>query len=324
MRPLSLLLISSVVLTSSINKNEVYHPKQTNTCYSLNGVEQGAAEKMISYFETSKGTDKTEAWLTAWFDKNQLENILDLLSSEIKNGIKIDGIRFYLVYANNQQSSNNLEVILVATRTRTSPPDPAGEGSAHIDYYGLQAAFNSDGKPTHSRSVQGAYLYDNAPCTEDPCKNPDLTYHYVSCKDGHDWVVARSTSGDTINTRSEWLSYCFCQYLFNSIYNSNGMDGLRIYLARGQNPGYPTDRDELLFVPTSRITGGNHADYDGCIQDLSGTLPDCLNNDPEHLKTKWHANLTKREKMIYKKYKKYPFFFGGGYDEGELCPNSCN
>lgn len=272
---------------------------------TLNGVDETIARRMIDTFCKHYKTDTSSKSMSVWLDTNQLYNIDTLLQSEIATK-NTNGIRFYFVYDTlaNGQRTNKVIPLIISTKIRT-PSDPTK--SIYQDYYDHTASFLNTmlGHPFENNAdsalQQGASLYDSKPPVKDVCNTPSV--HYLPDSVAYTWVQRHRDNGQTnqstpLNTRSEVFPLCFFHNLVQAI-RKQKLSGLRIYLARGYiqsiDPGLM--RDVVVLEPTQP---SNNVDYYKCLEDF---YPFCT-SDTTKIRPGEH-----------------PF---GGYDNGEMCPNSCN
>lgn len=299
---------------------------------TLNGYDQAVAQQMIANFADNYQADNNAKSLNDWYSIADLTNIYNLLTSETQ----ADGVRFY--FGCNAPAAGttalSLTLFLVSTQYRSQV---TGSQSQHADYYGHTAAYLNNGpfgSPVNDAAAvsftAGALLYGADVPNDAGCQNP--SQHYLDTPIVYDWVQRRcETSGtnDTspLNTISEWFQVCFISALFYSLINapvSYGFDGLRVYLGKGYQVNGTGDlRDVVILVPTKGDGNGNHIDYNGCLEDLLET-PFC--NDVSITSPTTEALQHKvREIVRFRKaVREKSFWEGGGYDNGEMCPNSCN
>jgi hypothetical protein len=332
---LCVLLFSTVALAT---KALIGKKAQNDSCtYSstLNGVPDAIALKRIAYFEKYKGIDQnTGKAASIWFKKSDIENINTLLTAESDNSIpeneRVDGVRFYFACDSpiNGATKLKLSIYLVSTRPQDNTGQP--KKSAHGDYYCHTASYLGAGKfgeETYDTNIPGYGLYGVPVGGYKSCQNEPS--NYVDEATAYNWVTKfRYAKPDPIVTESEWFPRCFIQFLFQAIQDENSIGGLRVYLAMGENKHYPGMlKDILLLVPTY----ADKTDYYGCVGDVEEFPKDC-----DTSMDKWFANIkniyspewrkSKHPKLT--KLQKYPFMYGGasggGYDNGELCPDVCN
>ncbi|HEY9001159.1 MAG TPA: hypothetical protein VIM89_07390 [Mucilaginibacter sp.] len=271
---------------------------------TLNGYDYSRALKMIDNFYKLKDSDISNKSVSLWLSKEQINSIDTLLQSEAKadSGLT-DGIRFYFG-CDKPLSTTKLEVSILLVSTKKRTPPSAGL-STHGDYYNHIADFlsGSFGDVSDDSAPPGALLYDsNIPCSasDDTC-NSSTSYHYLNCDTTYKWVQAHIKSDkNPINTRSEWFSLCFIHSINLALQNSaNKLDGIRVYLGKGYLDKLShTIRDVFILVPTYS-SGNSHTDYYHCLEDLGQSICDSS-------------------------YSHNKYFFFGGYDNGELCPNNCD
>ena len=299
---------------------------------TLNGYDQAVALQMIANFAQYYQNDNNPKSVNAWYSLSDLTNIYNLLTSEAQDRAT-DGVRFY--FGCNPPvpgiTALSLSIFPVSTETRI----PVGAQSNHGDYYDHTAAYLSNGPigisvsnaAAASYSI-GALLYGARVPNDAGCANP--SQHYLDTPTVYTWVQRHcETSGTNdpspLNTKAEWFPLCFITSLFYSIMNapaSAGFDGLRIYLGKGYVVN-GTTRDVVILVPTITDGNGNHADYHGCLEDLleSTFCGDVSLTSNMGLKFPQRAGQIKSFRTAVRAKS---FWEGGGYDEGELCPNSCN
>jgi len=339
------------------NKNavalfKVSAPPPCIGCTTLNGADSAIATQNINNFANLKDKDNTQSKeASIWFNRQQIDSINNLLTMESAASIppekRVDGVRFYFGTNTTPNSSPklSLSIYMVTTRQRSgSDPQVCGTSpivcSQHIDYYNHSGYFKSGSfgdntntintsKPKHDTNDLYEVPIPGGPCLGAPAD-------YVDNNTAHTWVKDfRYKDTTPINTKSEWFSLCFIQYMFNTIHNnSNKLGGLRVYLALGINQNYPdTYRDIFLLVPSDNQGG----DYYGCIDQLASLRSNCLpaadsllfkQKFPIILRNKVGEKI-KIDKPTFEQMAKYKFLYdgggsGGAYDNGELCPYNCN
>ncbi|MDR3697112.1 hypothetical protein [Mucilaginibacter sp.] len=320
-------------------------PPPCPNCWTLDGVDGGIAVQRFLNFKTLQGTDKNpQKAASVFFTTDQLQQIDELLANEygsLPAAQQPDGVRFY--FGCDQQSSGsklNILIHLVSTRKQ----DPAGDPhkSAHGDYYehNIASPKTLNGIQNNGTTIldplgnplQTGTVYQNpgsgTRCTNEPGNYIDETAAYT-------WAFNnRYNKPDPINTQSDWFRLCFIQYLFETIYKHPTIfNGLRAYLVLGPHQSYSYNRDFVILVPIDK----QNRDYAGCIAELDSLPSSChpetdlwIQSLKEYYKAKknW-KELSPAERLRVKKHIRYPFFYshavlGGGYDNGELCPDVCN
>ena len=293
-------------------KNGVTQP--TPVSATLDAVDSATAVHMIDTFKKYKDQDQNAKAITVWLSKEQLYNIDTLLQSEAKTK-GTNGIRLYFGCNPPPKETTKLDVsiLMVSTRERISPPDPAGGGSPSIDYYAHVATFLNSGQletPGQGDKTAGAELYYPTPCAKDICNGGGV--HYIDCRNAHDFVHNRSGVNYPINTCSEWYNLCWIHSLFQAIYTNKGyhINGLRIYVGYGNNPQDTTKwRDFFVLAPTYD-NKGTPTDFYECLEDFTNLCDS----------SKLFSNYSRSPKI---KSGLKPFWMAD-YDKGELCPNTCN
>lgn len=286
---------------------------------TLNGVDDKTAIAMIDNFAKNYDKDIGAKSVSAWYNVDQLKAINTLLMKEHKDqSIQTDGVRIYFgsdapVSPGNTKLTN-IKIFLVSTKPRI-PLDP--NKSDHIDYYNhsddflkTEIGIATDDNGDLVRN-QGGSLFNQKPPLSGACYKPST--HFLPGGLAYIWTQARYEHGpkpdlSAYNTKSEWFSYCFINYILTVITDTNkSFTGLRIYLGKGFVDKKKRIRDVFILVPTYSV-GQLNGDSYNCLEDLL-SYP-CKEN----------------EKLLkVDKFHRFPYTKdGGGYDEGELCPDVCN
>lgn len=323
---------------------------------TLNGFARKDARQMIDdycgNFNPTTGTSNYPAKsIHAWYCIKQIENMYNLLKCEGK----ADGVRFYLgsEATGGNPKNVNYHIFLITTDkgTGTGPGPinclPVANQSSHSDYYEHNASYLTGSDPQFGDALprnpvqavsDGAGLYDNVNNpVERPC-NTQTSSHYLDATIAHEWVLKRGINmdGSGFNTKSEWFDACFIKAVFHTILSNqsspNYLSGLRVYLGKGFDDG-SQKRDVFILVPTTdRIVPGPtpgstttiHEDYYDCLENLNPNefnpcrTPRTATGRPGN-QIKGDTAAT----VYFKHIKEYGFWFAG-YDNGEMCPNSCN
>jgi len=304
---------------------------------SLNGYSQNDVLTMTACFAKNYQQDISSKSISAWYSIDQIQNINNLLLEEVDT-VGTDGVRFYFGCTQPAEGTTKLQVSIFPVSTKPQQPDNAGQ-SNHGDYYDHTADYLVTGEPfgaaIDDNAAQGitlgASLYNTVAPPSDVCNNP--SNHYIDGNEAYAWVRKRcelnsACDQSPLNTRSEWFSWCFITSLFNSIIQSRqtfNLDGLRIYLGKGYiDPDHPElgERDVFVLVPTQAGSNGTHLDYYSCMEDML-LSPFCK----PAMSLKVNKTFSSRAELVnhFKQLQpKSSFWYSGGYDNGELCPDVCN
>ncbi|HTK21530.1 MAG TPA: hypothetical protein VL442_18555 [Mucilaginibacter sp.] len=307
---------------------------------SLNGYSQNDVKAMIAPF--NKLYTQPSQITSVWFDKNIIENMVDLLNYEVKTrGSKApDGVRIYFAYDN----SHNETVVLVSTRNSFSPnPKSQEQDTYHWDYYdhpSNAALFNMklpdgtpypiNGKQCHDRSCSnGAQLYvtSNAP-DDTSCDGA----HYLTRAECEQMVQEYANKPHNISTKAAWFDLDLLNEFADAMKKNQNLDGLRIYFAKHtqNDQTYYPGEDAFVLVPTQTNTDVSPAipaqDYFNCsitnkyFKSHQSGLRTIIIQPKKgvHNLGKGAAHYTKTQ-LVFK-----PFANGGGQDNAELCPDNCN
>jgi hypothetical protein len=283
----------------------------------------------------------------AWYSIDQIQKMYNLLMCESK----VNGVRFYL---GSETPGNPNDVkyhifLLTTYEDHGSGTGQSGCGtvtkqSINRDYYGHNANYLVGSDPPFGDALprnptqaisDGARLYDAAHNpTEKPCTTRK-SEHYLDAAVAHGWVLKRAINNDVsgFNTKSEWFDACFIKAVFHTILanqsSPTNLSGLRIYLGKGYKDETGMDRDVFILVPTKveQVPGSNatiHADYYDCLEKLN---PQEFNKCVTPLAATGRSENgilpDTNQSHILKHIEKYGYWYGG-YDNGEMCPNSCN
>jgi hypothetical protein len=296
---------------------------------TLNGYDQDVAQQMIANFANNYTSDTSSKSTLAWYSADQLKNINDLLKAEMAS-VGTDGVRLYFGCDAPAPGTKklNLSILMVSTQPRV--PGNANQ-SNHADYYDHDAEYLNNGPfgATINDNAalalsQGAFLYHQLPPPADNGSNGDS--HYIDNATAYNWVRNRCELNggcDTspLNTKSEWFDISFITGLFNSIID-NGQSGLRIYLGKGRVDKAGLVRDVTVLVPTEKNGDGADADNYNC--PLEQIQSNFQNLGASKFSSKGLASQESQANTTNASLKTKPHWLAGGYDEGELCPNSCN
>lgn len=290
--------------------------------FTLNGVDQNKATKMIANFETDYPADlNTTKTVSVWYGINEIKAMNNLLVREYQQNQRPDGVRIYFGCDNPATGAGTkLTPVIFLVSTQQRNPVVAGK-SNHEDYYdhlsGVLPGGELGGAPIYDANdafTKGALLYSPTTPADIPC-NAAPSQHYINGADAYQ-AVRRHTGGSqqndvsVYNTRAEWFDLCFINSVFNAILDeNNNLNGLRIYLGKRTMENDGKDRDVFILVPTKDV-GGIATDTYQCLEDLKSfsctyTWTNVLTDDKKH-----NAHLS--------------FMKVAGYDKGELCPFNCN
>ncbi len=308
---------------------------------TLNGYDQATAQAMIANFAQYYTGDNNPKSVTAWYSITDLNNIYTLLNAEA-HARGTDGVRFYFGCnpPANAGDPLNLSILLVATENRVPPTQEQSNHGSYYDHSDLTAAYLANGpfgvadnNNAANAVTAGASYYGSTQPTDSGCSDP--SGHYIDTPTVYQWISNRNIANITttnsatiaspLNTKAEWFPFCFIESLFYSIINAPSalkLDGLRIYLGNGYS--YKGQlRDVLILVPTCTDASGNHADYNGCLANLLQASPcgDTNFTDPTTSAFPARAHAFAKYRKAVKG--KSPWY-GGGYDNGELCPTNCD
>ena len=318
-------------------KNKPAKPRQLTTVNAtLNGVDALTATTMIQNFEDNYAADGGAKSISAWYRADQLKAINDLLTSEAST-IGTDGLRFY--FASDKPVSPNTKLHVKIFLVPTIPKVPTnGHTSTHGDYYAHTGVFSNGFLTTETGiamddqadvgASNGASLYSKTQPANGVC-NMQPTPHYLPANKAYSLVQARNekntnnptTAMDTspYNTISDWYRLCFITSLFNAITDPNNhLDGLRIYLGKGQMINGDI-RDVVVLVPTHNVNGSPGVDDYDCMEDLAPVSKPFCNDRSDS--ANYLQSTRKRLKSLIEIARSTN---GGGYDNGELCPFNCN
>jgi len=302
-----IVLIALIVLVATIGNSQTVYK-------TLNGIDSARATLMIATFAQYYDKDISDKSVSAWYSKDQIKNIYDILIAEESKGA--DGVRIYFGCDPPSTGSTKLKtsILLVSTKGRTiSPPD--ANKSDHGDYYAHETsalgsqtgnAIDDDAGNVYS---QGGLLYGSVMPGKDTCKDPSK--HYINVQLAYNWVQNRRENNgkndkSPFNTKSEWFPMCFIKGIFGTIVNGNNgsvFSGLRIYLGKGFKDENDKIRDVFVLVPTTQ----SNADFYRCLEDIANS-PFCT--VPQQF------NHSDSKNMLY------PML--AAYNNGELCPTHCN
>lgn len=282
---------------------------------TLNGVDSALADTMQKHFLKYRAQDTKPTRESIWFDKATIVKIVALLDQEIKDQTAAphqhrtdttDGIRIYFT-SDIAVTTGKLKNSIILVSTKNGGPDPNVDSKAiHRDYYThnksnpLFANLSSIQGEIHTRdlvNLRGENLYNI-------CVNCDVVTpcgtnrrHYLTRKRAHQMV---NEFGDkAITTNSEWFDI----NLFRAFAHDNVLDGIRIYFTRhpekfNATPDPNKFKDAFVLVTTQKLLG-IHNDYFNC----------------------------KATNKYFEYYDRHnllpPPPIGGGQDNGELCPDSC-
>ncbi len=309
---MSFIFVMAVVLSSCFLSR--YYSKKT-AYETLDGLSQSTAMQQAENFKTYAAKDMHYKSVYRWYSKQQIKEMDKLLTSEATSK-QVDGIRVYLGCDNPGVVVNpklNNMIFLVPTKLQNIDGH-----SRHGDYYDHPMSYpvttgentvddNADASESH-----GATLYSLPALPPESCSNPGD--HYINVAQCQQWVAKRRENGGSaaatpINTYSEWYPYCFIKSLFDAILDGkNNLDGLRIYLGKGDlSVGLESykDKDLFILVPTYP-KGSDHFDYYQCLEEL----------EPKFCRKSNGTNAITMQPNFR--------WMMGGYDNGEMCPNSCN
>jgi len=293
-------------------KNKSSKPRLPATVQqTLDGVDELTARQMINNFANNYDLDTGPKSVSIFYPISQINTINNLLIAENANAsIATTGVRFYL--GSNQPLDGatklNVSILMVSTMGRQAPN--SNHSSTNGDYYIHAAGILSTteiGVPTDDNGAgvlkQGGLLYGaNPPAPSVLCSKPSP--HYLAEGLAYSWVQKRYENSSTddpsaYNTKSEFFSYCFINSLFTTLINNN-YSGLRVYLGEGTDKNGNL-RDLFILVPTKLVNGQNQDDYD-CLENLNPNFCRADSGSSPH----------------------FTNGAGGGYDEGELCPDVCD
>ena len=270
--------------------------------------------------------------VSAWFSKTDVQTMRKVLDSEAP---AIDGVRLYFGAVSKNGTQFKIKILLIPTKLKNLAPIPPDPKSIHGDY-GLgspllttELGSTLDHKASEVFQAGGLLYGDGPPPMGTGCTNTSL--HRITNHDTYTWVQKRDDKEDLrvpairscdqsgYNTESEWFDICFISSLFDAVLDdNNNLDGLRIYLGEGFKLKYNKDRDVFIFVPT-HTNGINHDDDFSCIKLLPSSLCVFPNDNPLH-KTKEYEIRDFNHRYFAPNHT----YMEGGYDKGELCPNTCN
>jgi hypothetical protein len=300
---------------------------------TLNGVDYDTAINMIKNFEKDSASDIGLKSVCAWFNKAEIQKMQTVLTNQMNT---VDGVRFYLGEASKTGTKLQIEILLLATKTKAPGQVTDRHTSTHGDYPLQDNSLATGLGQYYSNSFEalsdGGLLYSyNKPTMGNVCTDPNV--HLLDDSDTYYWVQKREDIDDprpnrrdksAYNTEGEWFDACFISTLFDAILkDSNNLDGLRVYLGKGRPHGLTNDRDIVILVPTHPdVNDANvHNDDYICLQLIPTDLCTPIGG---HFK---RAKLSKAEllRLFNAKYlKPNASLMAGGYDNGELCPDVCN
>ena len=348
--------------------------RPANVQKTLNGVEMGTintpgtALKMIEDFKSDCANDVGYKSVSEWYSKSDLQKMLAILTDANETKKIEDGVRFYFGEESKNGKKIKVKILLVTTKKRDSINETT---STHGDYYDHDANLalqNEVGIPSNvnasTMATQGGIFYrDTVPRVYGNC--PSGTKHDIDIPSAYDWIQRRHDDGHDqrahprdnsgYNTRSEWFDLSFIQSLFSVIIADTTLDGLRVYLGKGQHKDtvkYPGLRDSFILTPTKALGSNYHEDVFKCLP-IVNTINDKLelqkiNSDKKIKKQKLNIeNLYKNngkngnqmliEKLNFNLDQQPTIFIGKNnalvtftnyvpavYDNGELCPNVCD
>ncbi|EHQ27965.1 hypothetical protein [Mucilaginibacter paludis] len=320
--------------------------RQVTVNKTLNGIDEVTARQMIANFDSNYLKDVGPKSLSVWYSVDQIRAINNLLIAEHASK-NTDGVRFYFGCDKPAAGTTKLKTKLLLVST-VSRPFTDSTISTHVDYYthtasflNVEAGLLSNGNATQVMK-HGGFLYNaNAPA-EGTCGNP--SGHFLTSGLAYKWVQARcennSNRDDSVyNTKSEWFPYCFLTSLFSVIADaSHHFSGLRIYEGKGlvsKKAKKKNPRDVFILMPT-QSAGQMDRDYPDCLEQY---LPNGFCGDTAKVQVMPQIQKAKKVQKtktilgvqnIQEKMQKTqafappPIIHGGGYDEGELCPDVCN
>jgi len=286
---------------------------------TLDGVPQSEALQKIKNFSDFSGKDVSSKSIAVFYPIAQLKAIDSILTKE-HTDTTATGIRFHFGCDSPASGNRNLKIYMVATNDR-KVTDP--HLSTHVDYYVHVPNILSTteiGTTNYNGSDEykkGGTLYGTMPPAYQSCSNPSR--HFLPANTAYQWVQVRYDKGSNdqtpLNTTSEWFSYCFMHSIIKTM-AQNKYTGLRVYLGKGFVDDSCKNRDVVILVPTKDSLGIMHQDDYHCLEDLPGYIicPDAISK----------LHLDKCTTIITSGKKHPPITGGGGYDEGELCPDVCD
>lgn len=260
--------------------------------FTLNGIPLGRADAMVNSFLTYKGSYYSSIPTCVFFSQTAFQKMNSIIANPL-----YDGFRVY--FARTVPDGEYTIVILPTEDGGEDPTDPSTTDKRHIhnDSYlhsdPSMPNVDLNGELGSVTPTEGALLYGStSPCPPGADHCPPGP-HYIPCSKAY--KMATNFSVDEINATAEWYDKGIIDQLSKKI-STNG--GVRVYFARQLNPIPPDNiaRHCFLFVLTQKSNNIQLDDY-ACF---------VLTPNAQYIKNQIGIRGD-----------------GGGTDNGEECPNSC-